>query len=216
MKPRWASKQKHPDMIPRLDSDSELESESDSERKDTFLPWTTNDILTQIDVTEAVEAPNQESDSESDSDTNLPDLTERDYFIFEDSDSEEDGEIPDQESYTISESRQDSTEINGTVILLTIPEVQSHPKKTILCLLNSGSSLSLLNYMFSIKTSRVRRDTRKYGIIKEEPLPLFQNYYLRPSTSAVHHSTKLRSRNALIRKEGGWEVWCNPRTRPND
>ena len=146
MKPRWASKQKHPDMIPRLDSDSELESESDSERKDTFLPWTTNDILTQIDVTEAVEAPNQESDSESDSDTNLPDLTERDYFIFEDSDSEEDGEIPDQESYTISESRQDSTEINGTVILLTIPEVQSHPKKTILCLLNSGSSLSLLNY----------------------------------------------------------------------
>ena len=52
---------------------------------------------------------------------------------------------PNKESYKINEEIKDSKE-NGAGVLLTISVVDDHPKKTLHCLIDSGSSSSLFNY----------------------------------------------------------------------
>ena len=54
-------------------------------------------------------------------------------------------------------------EINGAEILLTIPAVQDHPKRTIICLLDSGSSSSLLNY--DVANRNVKSKTRHKEVL---------------------------------------------------
>jgi len=68
-------------------------------------------------------------------------------FRIERLDTSDDEDSPKRkESFKIDDSNQDNEETNGAEILLTIPAVNDHPKRTILCLLDSGSSSSLLNY----------------------------------------------------------------------
>ena len=80
-------------------------------------------------------------------------------FRIERLDIDEDEETPKRkESYKISESKESNKEINGGEILLTIPAVQDYPKRTIICLLDSGSSSSLLNY--DVANRNVKNKTR--------------------------------------------------------
>ena len=107
--------------------------------------------------------PRDDSDSESESEEEpfLPWTTPQILTpIDSDSESEEEEEEEphDQESYKIDEQDEDSKEINGAEILLTIPAVEDNLKKTILYLLDSGSSSSLLNDDVTIRnvTSKER------------------------------------------------------------
>ena len=84
--------------------------------------------------------------------------------------------------------------------------VYDHPKKAILCLLDSGSISSLLNYDVANQNVKSKERHKEVWNTQGGTFAIFQNYYPRPSTSAVHHSPKLQSRNALIQKEEGWEV----------
>lgn len=52
---------------------------------------------------------------------------------------------PNKESYKINEEIEDSKE-NDAGVLLTISVVDDHPKMTLYCLIDSGSSSSLFNY----------------------------------------------------------------------
>ena len=75
-----------PDLIQRPDADIESDSESESTTQDTFLPWTTNESITQIGVTEAYEAPFL-SDSRSDFDltSKTPNLARKKRRLFKSS-----------------------------------------------------------------------------------------------------------------------------------
>ena len=202
-------KTKIPDLIQRPDLDIESDSESKSATQDTILPWTTNEIITQIGVTEAYEAPIQ-SDSEFNSNTIIPDLTQRIYSDFEDSESDEDEGTLDQEFYKISTSNQHSKEIHDAEILLTIQAVQYYPKRTILCLLDSGFSSSFLNK--SKKRYKEVWDTQGGSfvtfiktIISDLQLPQFTTH--RNFEAEMH---------LFERKKGEKYDAKNPRTRTND
>ena len=67
------------DLIQRPVSGIELDSELESATQDTFLLWTTNEIITQTGINEAYEAPIQ-SNSEFDSDTPIKSYTR---FVYQ-------------------------------------------------------------------------------------------------------------------------------------
>ena len=124
--------------------------------------------------------------------------------------SDEDEGTLDQEFYKISTSNQHSKEIHDAEILLTIQAVQYYPKRTILCLLDSGFSSSFLNK--SKKRYKEVWDTQGGAfvtfiktIISDLQLPQFTT---RRNFEAEMH--------LFERKKGEKYDAKNPRTRPND